>query len=324
MRASLLVFVCLVGATAWAQDPGMMAAQQASDAAAQASMQASQAAAQASTQATQQASAAGAAAGCGVVPPSITLKSGTYQQAQTTLLTDRQRNVEIHYTIDGWLPTAESPRFTAPVRITVSTVLLARSYAPGCGWSSTATANFLLPNAAAPVPSAVRVSADGVLAKGTLVPLRFTAPVASAIAKVGDLVPLELASLVEVGSRTLQPSAVRVIAYLTAVHRPGTFGRAGDIEFALQSMEVEGISVPLQGEQTARGASRTGRASVLWLVPGLEVGAIAVHGKNVVIPAGASVTATVAEDVHLPPQKAAAETEGPGASKDVRKPTILK
>jgi len=72
-----------------------------------------------------------------------------------TIHTD-QANVDVHYTMDGSEPTAQSPRVTGPVTLTQTTTLKARSFRGERPVSPTGTAAFrrVPPRAAEAVPDA--------------------------------------------------------------------------------------------------------------------------------------------------------------------------
>lgn len=58
-------------------------------------------------------------------PPNISLSSGTYVGAQTISITTELEDSDIHYTLDGSLPTKESPLYTEPIVVLESLTLKA-------------------------------------------------------------------------------------------------------------------------------------------------------------------------------------------------------
>src|ERR1019366_2253493 len=117
---SLTLWVC----TAWAQDPGMMAAQEQAQMAAQAAqqandqmMQAVKTAAVSAQMAQQQAIQNTTTCCCGAGTPKFSVKPGAYSAAVTLRIRDSTRGAVIYYTTDGWTPTAASTRYTGPITI---------------------------------------------------------------------------------------------------------------------------------------------------------------------------------------------------------------
>ena len=66
-----------------------------------------------------------------VVPPSFSLKSGTYSSAQTLTISSLTPDASIRFTKDGSDPTMESPAHEYPIGITKSVTIRARAFRPG-------------------------------------------------------------------------------------------------------------------------------------------------------------------------------------------------
>ncbi len=64
-------------------------------------------------------------------PPRFSLNSGFYTGGRSVTLTSSTPSAEIRYTLDGTEPTVSSPIYTAPLQIDSTSVVRARSYAPG-------------------------------------------------------------------------------------------------------------------------------------------------------------------------------------------------
>jgi formylglycine-generating enzyme required for sulfatase activity len=74
--------------------------------------------------------------------PVFNLDSGEYSSLQTVNITCSLLGAEIHYTLDGSMPTDSSQIFTVPLSISSSTIIKARAYKEGYLASETATANY--------------------------------------------------------------------------------------------------------------------------------------------------------------------------------------
>jgi hypothetical protein len=311
MRALALavLFGFVLSVSALAQDPAMQASQaaieasqQASQAAMQASQQANQAAMQANQQAMQNAQAAANntrdATACLAPKPVFSVKAGAYGGPQTVFITDKGRQAAIYYTVDGWTPTDRSARYGAPVTVDTTTRLQAVAFVPGCVRSQVAEAVYTLPAKDVALP--VAVGADGILRAGTGLELKFVTAVDSATAKVGDALDLELENELRVGTQVIAPGTLKAKAVITAVNRPASFGRPGEISFAVQAITVDGVQVPLDGVRTAEGADKYDKVRHRVLIPVANLSALAIHGYNAEIAPGATVTGRVTADTRLP------------------------
>src|ERR1039458_7326790 len=153
MRTYLTLLTLALGAAfAVAEDPGMQAAQQATQMATQAAQQANdqmmQAAQQANQQAMQNAQQAAQNTSscyrCGAAAPKFSVKPGAYSAAVTLKIKDSTRGAVIYYTTDGWTPTAASTRYMGPITIDSTTTLQAIAISPYGGRSRVATAVYTL------------------------------------------------------------------------------------------------------------------------------------------------------------------------------------
>ena len=324
---TLLILTAAVS-FALAQDPGMQAAQQASQMATQAAQQAAQQANDQMMQAAQQANqaamqnaqlAAQDAPGCYrcfAAKPKFSVKPGAYAATVTVKMKDSTRGAAIYYTTDGWTPTAESTRYTGPITIDSTTTLQAIAISPYGGRSRVATAVYTLngvppaapvaqaaltaPNAAPNSAPASSAPAKLLLAAGTAVPFVFASDVNSKTAEVGDKIPLTLAEDLKVGAAVVVKKGTPAVAAVTEVDQTGMGGAPGEVFFQVHSLQAGGVVIKLHGAAAKEGQDKVGKAMGLMFVPVVPVG-VFVHGMNAEIKQGALFTAYVETDTLLTP-----------------------
>jgi hypothetical protein len=67
--------------------------------------------------------------------PKFSVKPGKYNEPRTVKITDSTAGATIYYTTDGWTPTAESQRYTGPIKVSSTTTLRAIAISPRTGRS---------------------------------------------------------------------------------------------------------------------------------------------------------------------------------------------
>jgi hypothetical protein len=307
---------------AFAQDPGMQAAQMAAQQATQqANDQMMQAAQQANNQAMQNAQQAAQSGPqcyrCFAAMPKFSVKSGKYSGSLTIKIRDASRGAVIYYTTDGWTPTGASIRYRGPITITSTTSLQAIAISPLGGRSRVATVVYTL-NGAPPAPagaSAAAPSADLLspsngnllpangnllLARGTAVPLAFGTDVTSKTADVGDKIALTLAEDLKAGNVIVARKGASATATVTEVDKNGMGGMPGEVFFEADSLQAGNMTIKLRGGAAKEGQDKVGKAIGLMFIPGAPVG-VFVHGKDAEIKPGAVFTAFVDADTLIPP-----------------------
>jgi len=324
MRTYLTLLTLILAASfVVAQDPGMQAAQQATQMATQAAQQANDQMMQASQQANQMAmqNAQQAAQNtpecyrCFAAKPKFSVKPGAYSKAVTLKLKDSTRGAVIYYTMDGWTPTAESTRYVGPITIDSTTTLQAIAISPYGGRSRVATAVYTLNGVPPTAPVAQRVvgllnpaaepaepsaPAKLLLARGTAVPLVFASDVSSKTADVGDRISLTLAEDLKVGAVVVVKKGTPAVATVTEVDNTGMGGAPGEVFFQVDSLQAGSVLIKMHGTAAKEGQDKVGKAVGLMFVPFVPVG-IFVHGKDAEIKQGASFTAFVDADTVLSP-----------------------
>ena len=79
--------------------------------------------------------------------PTFTPTNGVFSDSVTVAITSSTPGAEIHYTLDGSTPTADSPLYTGPFSITQSTGVKAIGYQPGVAPSAVASTVYFQTNA---------------------------------------------------------------------------------------------------------------------------------------------------------------------------------
>jgi len=315
MRTYLaLLTLALAVSYALAQDPGMQAAQQASQMATQAAQQAAQQANDQMMQASQQANqmmmqnAMQAARNtpqcyrCYAAKPKFSVKPGKYSSAVTLKLRDSTRGAVIYYTTDGWTPTAASIQYVGPITIASTTTLQAIAISPYGGRSRVATAVYTLNGvpAAAPVAQPAVAAPNTYLKSATPVPLVFDSDVNSKTTDVGDKIPLTVSEDLKVGDTVVVKKGTPALAIVTEVDKTGMGGAPGEVFCQIDSLQAGSVVIKLRGTAAKEGQDKVGKAIGLMFVPVVPVG-VFVHGKNAEIKQGAAFTAFVDADTLLSP-----------------------
>ncbi len=307
MKAIVLVLV-LGSVSAFGQDPGALAAQQAAQQAMQASQQASQQAMQNMQQASQQAAQQAqnnAQQNSGPViaitrQPTFSVKGGVVAAGTTVRMKCSTHYAVIYYTTNGWTPTTTSRRYIGPIPINATTQLQAIAVAPNFGRSLIARANYTVEAPAMPAQP-VALAADGTLHAGTRLHLVTNSTANSKTAQVGDNLSLLLDQDVKVGDTIVVPKGTPVDATITQADPAGHSGAPGDVAFEVRSFTVHGAQIPLYGGETLEGANHYSARNFM-LIPVLGIiPAVATRGDEAEIKPGMTFTAAVAADTPLHP-----------------------
>jgi Chitobiase/beta-hexosaminidase C-terminal domain len=324
--AVVLLPLTLSAALVQAQDPGMMAAQQAAQIANQQTMIATQQAMQAAQQANDAAQRASQLAienaqtmntlgyvQAHTAKPKFSVKPGTYSARLQVKIRDSSRRAVIYYTTDGWTPTAESTRYTGPITIDSATTLQAIAIAPQAARSRVASATYTLngaptatsqkaaPGAGAEPVASPDASGKVVLPRGMVVPLVFASDLNSKTADVGDRIALSLAEDIKVGDTILVRKGAAAVGKVTETDKSHGLGVPGEIIFSVESLAADGTVIKLHGSAAKEGQDKYGTAAALVLPIGpwglLE------HGEEAEIKSGTPFRAYVDADTVLVPGK---------------------
>jgi hypothetical protein len=283
-----------------AQDPGMMAAQQAQMAAQQATQQANDAmmqaqqAAQLQSQAAADAASAAATPCCnGITPtPRFSVKQGVYAAPQTVRITDGGRGAVVYYTTDGWTPTPASHRYVGPITIDENTTLQAVAFSPYFARSVVAGARYEIST----TPANAQLAPNAPLAPGQAAPvqLEFAADVSSQTAQIGDEIPMTLAQDFVVGNTVVKKGAVATVT-ITAVDKKAIGGLPGVLTFAAGTLQTAGGPIPMLGGATREGAAKYPNATAM--IPVYGSFTVFKHGDPALIAKGTPFTAYIDPNV---------------------------
>lgn len=311
MKAILLAFV-LAAASAYAQDPGdwaaqqanqaMQAAQQANQQAMQAMQQASDQAMQASQQAMQDSQNAAQNSGPVIaitMPPSFSVGAGTVAAQTQVRITCRTHYATIYYTTNGWTPTTSSRRYKGPITISTTTQLQAIAVAPNMMHSMVSSVKYTV-KGAKPAVQPLALTSDGVLRAGTRLHLVTASTVNSKTAQVGDALSLVLDQDVKVGGAVVVPKGTPVEAVITQADPSGAAGTPGDLAFEVHGLTLGSTQIKLTGGETLEGANRY-KSRGLILIPIVGLASLAIHGQEAEIKPGMTLTSAVAADTLLHP-----------------------
>lgn len=115
--------------------------------------------------------------------------------------------------------------------------------------------------------------------------------------RVGDVVQLKTLDNIIINDVVVVPAGSTVSGKVTKCTSSGLFGRAGKLEFTIDSVKsVNGIEIPLQYTDLKEAGSDDGAVAVA--VVSL-LGGLFMKGKNVSFPAGSKMSAKVVADTDL-------------------------
>jgi hypothetical protein len=140
-----------------------------------------------------------------------------------------------------------------------------------------------------------------VLKEGTEVPLVFASALDSKTAVDEDSVNMTLAEDLKVGDVVVVKKGAPAVATVTNAKKAGMMGRPGELSIRLEYVKSDDQRLHLRGAKGKEGEGKVGATVALTVIFG-PIGLIK-HGKNVVIPAGAPLTAYVDQDYTLAPAK---------------------
>lgn len=150
-----------------------------------------------------------------------------------------------------------------------------------------------------PVEEKIIPEGNAYIPKGTKFTLEFSRDVSSKTAYKGEPVPVVIAENIIVNDVIVIPAGTKVKAFVTVARKAGNMGRAGKLEFTVESVEaLNGAEIPLQYIKSATGENDVG-GSVAVIAALSVVGGFFMKGRNINIGAGTQFEVEVAEDADL-------------------------
>jgi hypothetical protein len=230
--------------------------------------------------------------------PKIEVTDGPAPGTLGVQLKAHGRAQKVFYSIGVWSPTRRSTPYDSPVTLEPGQTLIAVAYAPDGRHSDfiavTAPGKPILRNA-------VAVARDGsatdlrAVAAGTPLTLAFRDEVTSQTLAVGDTLPVELASDWVVNGVRLAPKGTPARVTVTQVVAARRAGQGGLLGFAARSITVQGVTIPLEGEQAMEAGPISDGTRAGALMPVVGPAFLLKHGRQAVIPKGSTFEATVEE-----------------------------
>lgn len=133
------------------------------------------------------------------------------------------------------------------------------------------------------------------LPKNTPITLTVNEEINTSTHREGDVFNLTVLNDVKVDGTTVIPRGTPATAEVTWRTGKGAFGKSGKMEFALQSIDLDGKQIPVTGEYRQEGEGNTVATGVGVLAVGVFAGFIT--GKRARLPAGRELMAQVAQPV---------------------------
>lgn len=148
------------------------------------------------------------------------------------------------------------------------------------------------------------LAADALVPAHTEIVFRLDEEIASNRAVVGQSVPVSVMRDVIVDGVVLIPRGSAGHGVVTARTGKGAFGKSGKLDIELRSVDVAGLSVPVNGRYHAAGDGRTGATLGTILVGGVIAGAF-VTGRHAIFAEGREFVAFTrdATRVRIPPAR---------------------
>jgi hypothetical protein len=204
----------------------------------------------------------------------------------------------IYYTIDGWTPTQDSLRYENPITINHDMRVQAFAVEPGMYASPIVDATYILKPQPPPAPKIKKID-DNILHQGTALRLVTGIDARSDSAQVGDTLLLKLDENVMVGDTIVAAKGSLGKATLTRVEHAAPGGKPGVISFKVESLDVHGISVPLNANLTLAAPDVAAQAVKISNPSVVRISGTLPKGDEAVIEPGMPLIAIVSADTPL-------------------------
>jgi len=204
----------------------------------------------------------------------------------------------IYYTVDGWTPTEDSLRYAGPITITRDIRVQAFAVEPGMLPSAMVDATYIVKPQQPPVPKSVLIE-EPILHSGMALRLVTGIDARSDSAQVGDNLLVKLDESVIVGDDVVAERGSLGKATITRVEKAGRDGKPGLIAFKVESLDIHGISVPLNASLTLAAPDVAAQSEKIANPSAVRVSGTLPKGDEAVIEPGMPLTAIVGADTPL-------------------------
>jgi hypothetical protein len=204
----------------------------------------------------------------------------------------------IYYTTDGWTPTEESYRFVDPIKLDRDTRVQAFAVEPGMLPSPVVDATYIVKPQQPPLPKTISIS-DSTLHKGMPLRLVTATEERSNEAQVGDTLQLKLDQNLMVGDTIVAARGSLGKATITRAEHAGRGGKPGALAFKVESLDVNGVSIPLSANLTLAAPDIAAQAAKISNPSVVRISGTLPKGDEAVIEPGMPLTAIVEEDTEL-------------------------
>ncbi len=131
------------------------------------------------------------------------------------------------------------------------------------------------------------------LATNTVVELETVDPLSSNTSKTGDFFHLKVSAPVYLDGVVMIPAGTQVVGQVVHAAKSGMGGKAGELILAARYIDMPPKRVKLHAAFGSAGQSRSSASMVATVAIGV-IG-LAIHGKQVNLPAGTPISARLAE-----------------------------
>lgn len=204
----------------------------------------------------------------------------------------------IYYTTDGWTPTEKSYQFVDPIKLDRDTRVQAFAVEPGMLPSPVVDATYIVKPQQPPLPKTISISGNR-LRKGMLLRLVTDMEARSNEAQVGDTLQLKLDQNLMVGDTIVAARGSLGKATITRVEHAGRGGKPGVIGFSVESLNVNGVSIPLSANLTLAAPDIAAQSAKISNPSVVRISGTLPKGDEAVIEPGMPLTAIVEEDTEL-------------------------
>ncbi len=232
------------------------------------------------------------------LPPYLSEYAGYVTPGTKLVISSPIPGTIIYYTTDGWTPTENSLMYVAPIEINNDTRVQAIALDPGMLPSTIVDATFIVKPRQAPKPKVLLLN-DNILHKSLALRLTIGSDARSDTAQVGDTLLLKLDEDIRLGDKILAAKGSLGKATITRVEKAGRGGMPGSISFKVESLDVHGITVPLQANLTLAAPDIAAQAAKISNPNVVHVTGILPKGDEAEIEPGMPLTAIVVQDTPL-------------------------